>query len=95
MSSHKKQRFTTRNILLATAAIGLVGLAVNQQLQRPSEERTWQGNVLGLPYDLRFPTFERIRSTLWNENNPQLLVPKAFGVGWDLNFYPLFHPQEV
>ena len=94
MSSSKK-RFTTGNILLITAGIGLVGLAVNQQLQRPSEERTWQGNVFGLPYDLRFPTLERLRSTLWNENNPQLLVPKAFGVGWDINLYPLFHPQEV
>ena len=94
MSSRKKQS-TTRNILLTTAVIGLVGLAVNQQLQRPANERTWQGRVFGLPYDFRFPTFERIRDTLWNKDNPQLLVPYAFGIGWTINFYPLFHPQEI
>lgn len=94
MSSSNK-RFTTRNMLFATAALGLVGLAINQQLQRPPDERTWQGSVFGLPYDFRFPTLERVQSTLWNKDNPQLLVPKMFGVGWDINFYPLFHPQEI
>jgi len=90
----RKKRFTARNILFTTATIGLVALAVNEQLQRPPNERTWQGSVFGLPYDFRFPTFERIRSTLWNKDNPQLLVPHAFGIGWSINFYPLFHPQE-
>ena len=90
-----KKQFTVGNTLLITATIGLISLAVNQQLQRPPNERTWQGSVFGLPYDFRFPTFEHIQSTLWNKDNPQLLVPKAFGMGWDLNFYPLFHPQEV
>jgi len=93
MRSHK-QWFTARNMLFATASIGLVSLAVNQQLQRPPHERTWQGSVFGLPYDFRFPTFERIRSTLWNKDNAQLLVPRVFGIGWTINFYPLFHPQE-
>ena len=90
-----KKRFTVGDMLFISATIGLISLAVNQQLQLPSNERTWQGSVFGLPYDLRFPTFEHIRSTLWNKDNPQLLVPKAFGMGWDINFYPLFHPQEV
>ncbi len=94
MSSRKKQS-TTRNILPVVAAMVLVGLAVNQQLQRPANERTWQGRVFGLPYDFRFPTFERILDTLWNKDNPQLLVPYAFGIGWTINFYPLFHPQEI
>ena len=90
-----KKRFTVSNMLLTIVTISLVGLAVNQQLQRPPNERTWQGSVLGLPYDFRFPTLERIRSTLWNKDNSQLLVPKMFGMGWDINFYPLFHPQEI
>ncbi|GAC1422476.1 MAG: hypothetical protein PVS3B3_18130 [Ktedonobacteraceae bacterium] len=94
MRSHKK-RFTARNILFMTATIGLVSLAVNEQLQRPPDERTWQGSIFGLPYDFRFPTFRRTRSTLWNKDNPQLLVPKVFGMGWDINFYPLFHPREI
>ena len=33
--SSSKNRFTARNILITTAAIGLVSLAVNQQLQLP------------------------------------------------------------
>ena len=94
MRSHRK-RFTVRNLMFIASVLGLMGLAVNEQLQRPPNERTWQGTVFGLPYDFRFPTFEHIRSTLWNKDNPQLLVPKAFGMGWDINFYPLFHPQEV
>ena len=94
MRSHKKQ-FTVRNLMFIASALGLMGLAVNQQLQLPPHERTWQGSVFGMPYDFRLPTFERLQSTLWNKDNPQLLVPKAFGMGWDINFYPLFHPQEV
>ena len=93
--SSKKQRFTPGNIVFIAAIVGLIGLAVNQQLHLPPNERTWQGKVFELPYDFRLPTFERVQGTLWNKDNPQLLVPKLFGIGWDVNFYPLFHPQEV
>lgn len=36
MRSHKK-RFTARNVLFTIVTISLVGLAVNQQLQRPPQ----------------------------------------------------------
>ncbi len=77
-------------------AIALAGAAIIDQMRLPADQRTWQGTLWGIvPYDFRFPTFERIQSTLWNKDNSQLLVPKVFGMGWDINFYPLFHPQEV
>jgi hypothetical protein len=43
------------------------------------------GRFLGLPYDWRRPTLARIRSRMWNPAEPKLLVPKAFGWGYDLN----------
>ena len=77
-------------------AIALAGAAIIDQMRLPADQRTWQGTLWGIvPYDFRFPTFERIQSTLWNKDNSQLLVPKVCGMGWDINFYPLFHPQEV
>jgi len=42
--------------------------------------------VLGVPYDIRLPTAERIASRWWNPRDPRLFVPRVFGVGWDLNF---------
>ncbi len=44
------------------------------------------GKFLGMPYDLRRPTVERVKSRLWNPDEPRLFVPKAFGWGWDVNF---------
>ena len=68
--------------LVASAA------AVIQQLQRPPEERTWQGVVFGfVPYDFRPPSFRRFRDAWWNPDDPRLLTPRDFGVGWAVNLY--------
>jgi hypothetical protein len=65
---------------------GLAAIAVIDQLSRPSEERTWEGEVLGLvPYDFRKPTLERVRQRWWNPDEPRLFVPQVFGVGWTIN----------
>ncbi|HVG95543.1 MAG TPA: DUF5808 domain-containing protein [Chloroflexota bacterium] len=45
------------------------------------------GVFLGLPYDWRAPTWERVRARWWNPNDPHLLTPKVFGWGFDLNLY--------
>ncbi len=29
------------------------------------------------------------------DKKSQILMPHAFGVGWDLNLYPLFHPRTA
>jgi hypothetical protein len=95
-----KELLTPVNIIIfgialsmTAAAATLFGIAISEQLRRPPEERTWQGKVYGISYDFRRPTMERLRATFWNEHNPNVFVPKGFGMGWDINFYPLFHPQ--
>lgn len=72
--------------LIAAAAGALAGTAVARELTKPAEERTWHGEVAGVPYDFRPPTLEKVRRTLWDPENPKLFVPHAFGVGWSVNF---------
>jgi hypothetical protein len=75
--------------------VRLVGLAlliasVIRELRLPKEQRTWHGVVFGkVPYDLRPPTFGRFKATLWNPENPRVVVPTALGVGWSLNLAAL------
>jgi hypothetical protein len=38
-----------------------------------------------VPYDFRPPTVARVRSRVWNPDDPHLVQPHAFGVGWTLN----------
>jgi hypothetical protein len=68
---------------LATAALSLT--AVARELRRPRGRRRWHGRVLGVPYDLRRPTARRLRRGWWAPDDPHLLVPRSFGVGWDVN----------
>lgn len=79
-------------LLLAGAA---VVAALADQLRRPAAERTWHGRVAGVPYDFRRPTLARLRATFWNPDNPSLLAPHVFGVGWSVNLYRLAHPKET
>jgi hypothetical protein len=44
-----------------------------------------QGTFLGVPYDWRKPTWQRVKSRWWNPEDPRLFVPRAFGWGWDVN----------
>src|SRR5205823_4304635 len=68
--------------------LGLVGAAVFQELRKPAAERTWHGHVLGvIPYDLRPPTWSRVKAEWWNPADPRILTPHAFGVGWGVNLY--------
>ena len=59
--------------------------------QRPPEP---QGYFAGLPYDWRPPTVERFKSRLWNPGDKRLFTPRAFGWGFDFNFYWLTHPRS-
>lgn len=81
--SKKAKRRMRRVLVLGAGA--LVGAAVLKELQRPSAERTWQGRILGLPYDLRPPTIERVRAEFWNPDSDRVLTPHAFGVGYGVN----------
>jgi uncharacterized membrane protein len=63
---------------LVTAALGL---AVASRVKGGKSGTLW-----GIPYDWRRPTVARAKSRLWNPDEPRLLVPRVFGLGWDINF---------
>ncbi len=70
---------------LVLIAVGVVATAVAKELRKPPEARTWTGTVLGLPYDFRPPTAERLVREFWDPDNDALLTPHAFGVGYGVN----------
>ncbi len=82
-----------RKLLVATS-LALAANAVLEQLKQPPDQRTWHGDILGVPYDFRPVTPERVQDRVWNPDNPSLFVPMVFGVGWTLNFYRLLHPAS-
>lgn len=45
-----------------------------------------QGRLLGLPYDFRGVSTERLSERLWNPADPRVFMPRLFGVGWTINF---------
>ncbi len=89
-SMHFKRIVRIASSLIVTI---LVGAAIREQLYLPREERTWQGRIMGIPYDFRWPTIERIREKVWNKSTSRILTPHLFGVGWSINFYPLLHSK--
>lgn len=88
----RKKRMGPLGMLLTTAGTSLVVAAIMDQLRLPPEQRTWHGEIAGVPYDFRMPTMERLQAAFWNKDTARVLVPHAFGVGWSINFYPLFYP---
>jgi hypothetical protein len=78
-----------RNRLLGFIGLLLVVLAILDQLGRRPEDRDWHGRVVGLPYDFRMPTVERLQARIWNPADERVLVPHVFGVGWTVNLYQL------
>lgn len=74
-------------ITINLAGLALLAAALARELRKPAEERTWHGQVLGMvPYDFRPPTLERVRQAFWSPDDPRILTPTVFGVGWTLNF---------
>jgi hypothetical protein len=70
--------------------LSLVIASVVRELRLPKEQRTWHGRVFArVPYDLRPPTFDRLKESLWNPRRSEILVPTAFGVGWTVNLAAL------
>ena len=71
--------------LVRLVGIALAVAAFVRELRTPRDERTWHGRIGVVPYDLRPPTFTRVRDALWNPDDERVLVPRAFGVGWTVN----------
>jgi hypothetical protein len=77
--------------LVTLVGVALLGAAVVREFRLPPDERTWHGLLFGrIPYDLRPPSVDRLTHSLWDPNNPRVLVPTAFGVGWSFNAAALF-----
>lgn len=93
--SNKKSNERLVKALIGAGTATLVTLAIKEQLNLPEEQRTWQGKVLGVPYNFRIPSKENIRSAYWNTETSQIIVPRPFGMGWTVNFYPLVHPKTL
>jgi hypothetical protein len=91
----KKAKNGMLRTVIGIGVTGLISAAIVDQLRRPTDERTWQGTIFGIPYDFRPPTLEKLRNTVWNKETAELFVPHAFGIGWSINFYPLVHPKPV
>jgi len=80
--------FFNRVIPIAVFTLALV--AVCQEMEKPKEERKWNGRVAGIvPYDFRKPTLERLKNAYWNPYDSRILTPTSLGLGWAINFYAL------
>ncbi|MBF9066849.1 DUF5808 domain-containing protein [Streptacidiphilus fuscans] len=79
------RRGNALNLLVLAGVSALVGAALAKELGQPAEDRTWHGRIAGLPYDFRPPTLARVRAEFWAPDNPSLLTPHAFGIGYGLN----------
>lgn len=75
--------------LIRTAILALAVAAVAQELSKPEAERTWHGRILGVPYDFRWPTWQRFRNAYWNPDDQRILTDRVVGVGWAVNFAQL------
>ena len=54
-----------------------------------------KGDVLGIPYDLTLSTLRNFKKRWWNADDPRIIVPKAFGLGYDINLYQQKHKNPV
>jgi hypothetical protein len=72
--------------VIGGAVAALLALAVGKELRTPRAERQWHGDLFGfVPYDLRLPTLERLRLSLWSPDDDRFFLPRSFGVGWSPN----------
>jgi len=86
MASHREGK-TRLNLvrLIRLATAGLAVAAVVKELRTPAQDRQWHGSLGFVPYDLRMPTFARIKERMWNPENVHVISPRVFGVGWTVN----------
>lgn len=85
----KKRRKASPLKVIATV---LFVAAVVKELRTPAEERTWHGRLFDfVPYDLRVPTWGRLKAAWWNPDDERIITPRAFGVGWSVNVGRIVH----
>lgn len=84
---------TTRTAADATAALDELGTPealarafADAAADDPAGRGHLAGRVLGVPYDVRPLTSDRVARRAWDPTSRKILVPKAFGIGWTVNF---------
>lgn len=50
------------------------------------------GTFAAVPYDWRKPTKQRFKARMWNPNESRVITPRAWGWGYDVNWYRVLHP---
>lgn len=69
----------------ATYAAGVLEAFEPDEVAEADGRPVPQGHVLGMPYDFRGASVERIGSRVWNPADPRIFMPRMFGVGWTIN----------
>lgn len=67
------------------AGMALFAAAIVKEMSQPEEARTWQGRVMGVPYNFQPPTSKRFKDAWWSDE-PTLFTPTPWGMGWTVNF---------
>jgi hypothetical protein len=71
---------------IRVVGVAFLAAALLKELRKPAAEREWHGDLAGvIPYEFRAPTLARVRERWWNPDDPRILTPHVFGVGWSLN----------
>lgn len=76
-----------RLITKVKAAVALFALAT---VVYAIKTRRAHGSFLLVPYDFRPPTPAKVFRALWNPDDPRLLMPHPFGIGWTCNLYHIY-----
>jgi hypothetical protein len=53
--------------------------------KRGTMRKKLTGRFLGMHYDWRLPTWERLKRGIWNPPDQRLYTPKSFGWGYSIN----------
>jgi Family of unknown function (DUF5808) len=47
------------------------------------------GEILGVPYDFRKPTWSLVKERMWNPQDERIWTPRLTGIGWSINLFQL------
>ena len=53
------------------------------------------GRFLGIPYDWRRPTWQRVKDRWWNPDSDTVINPKAWGWGYSFNLHALLRRMRI
>jgi hypothetical protein len=73
---------------------GLAAAAISQELKKSPEDRTWRGNIGGVPYNFRVPEWGDIANEYWNTQSDEIVTPHVIGLGWGVNLAAVKHRVE-